>query len=137
MSKQYREPVEPEEYTQCDICGGEIAGDGMDHPFAEDINFHEECWNNAPEWVAECPPSLFNGEHSYGEYIEAVRSGKCILFIEGEDRYPVICDNREDAEEMLCEVDMANEGIDGIVINGEYHAAYMVAKLHISGLDED
>ena len=136
MSRQYREPVEPEEYVLCDICGGEIHGDGMSHPFDDEVDFHEECWNNAPEWVEDCPPSLFNGEHSYGEYVEAVRGEKCILFIEGEDRYPTICDNRESAEDLLCEMN-ADDSINGIVINGEYHAAYEVTKLHISGLDED
>jgi hypothetical protein len=138
MSREYREPVDRESYLVCDICGGEIKDSAhVGHPDDLDVHFHEGCRANAPEWVDYAPSDLFNGETSYGEYVEAVRNGKCILFVDGEDRYPTICDDREDAERCLEEMDMAEEVITGIVINGEFHEAYTVVKLHIDGIDDE
>lgn len=138
MSYKYREPREPEEYMVCDICGGEMdENDGMCHPDNSDLNFHTACWENAPQWAKDCPSSLFNDETPYGEYVEAARTGKCVLFIEGEDRCPAICENRKDAEDYILEMDMSEEEVEGIVINGEFHKAYTVVKIHIEGIDDE
>ena len=92
MSIKYKDP-EPRDRVEiltCDICSGRILEDHFGHPDDDDVDFHAQCWANAPEWTAYCPPTLFNAEVNYGEYVEAARTGKCILFIDGEDRYPAI-----------------------------------------------
>lgn len=121
-----RKPAEHEEIVVCDICRGEIVGEeAEDHDF-DDCNFHRECWDNSADWVKECPETLFLGELPYGDAVEAVRNNKYLLFIDGDEDQArvIVCDDKDAMDGIAGELDLAEESIEGVVVNNRFYNAY-------------
>jgi len=149
MSTKHRtpEPAHGVEYNLCDICKGEIVNE---EPFAPeqfndgyyryDLHFHKECWDNAKSWVKECPGYFFEQDgvdgNFYGEAVEAVLNGKILLFIEGEESRVVICDDRKSLDETAGELDLHEESVDTVVVDGRCRAATIKVTVTLDD-DED
>ena len=143
MSTKTRE-VASEEFFVCDICEGKI----QDEPFVPepwsytydrpDFCFHKECWDNVAEWVHKCPralfSALFSGDPSYGKLVEAVRNHKYLLFIEAEEPYVLICDDKQHLDNAAAVTDSTEKHIFCVIVNGKVHEAYLQITVH---LDED
>lgn len=140
MGREYKERVEPEESFYCDICGGEIAGEPFVpdcHVDSDDLCFHEECWNNAQDWVSDCPETLF-ADGDYGKRVEAVRNGKWLVFFEGDEDAPrcVICEDRQEVDGLAQEISFdQDETIVGVVHDGVFYSACVESHVVINGID--
>ena len=129
-----REPVRVDEILTCDICGGEIHGDLFvpqkfeEDSYKPDLHFHRECWDNAGEWVYDCPSNLFEGDRDYGTYVEAVRNNKYLVFYDsGGDPCCSICDDKAGLDDLASDLD-PNDDVLGVVVNRRYYEA----RLHVS-----